>query len=92
VYAAALHQNDDSRSVHTTLYFADADEQRTTSHDVLSLEILDDDLNTQLEELTQSTDAPIREALGIFEIARYFGRYTALAAQHPRLLTPTLEI
>jgi len=59
VYAAALHQNDDSRSVHTTLYFADADEQRTTSHDVLSLEILDDDLNTQLEELTQSTDAPI---------------------------------
>ena len=54
VYAAALHQNDDSRTVHTTLYFADADERRTTTHDMLSLDILGDDLNTQLEELTQS--------------------------------------
>jgi len=52
VYAAALHQNDDSRTVHTTLYFADADEHRTTTHDMLSLDLLNDDLNTQLERLT----------------------------------------
>jgi len=59
VYAAALHQNDDSRTVHTTLYFADADEHRTTTHDMLSLDILDDDLNTQLEGLTQSDTAAV---------------------------------
>jgi ATP-dependent helicase/nuclease subunit A len=59
VYAAALHQNDDSRTVHTTLYFADADEHRTTTHDMLSLDILDDDLNTQLEGLTQSDSAAV---------------------------------
>jgi len=60
VYAAALHQNDDSRTVHTTLYFADADEHRTTTHDMLSLDILGDDLNTQLEGLTQSDGAAVR--------------------------------
>jgi len=59
VYAAALYQNDDSRIVHTTLYFADADEHRTTTHDMLSLDILDDDLNTQLEGLTQSDTAAV---------------------------------
>ncbi|WP_121823306.1 UvrD-helicase domain-containing protein [Halostella salina] len=60
VYAAALYQNDDSRIVHTTLYFADADEHRTTTHDMLSLDILGDDLNTQLEGLTQSDGAAVR--------------------------------
>ena len=60
VYAAALHQNDDSRIVHTTLYFADADGHRTTTHDMLSLDILGDDLNTQLEGLTQSDGAAVR--------------------------------
>jgi ATP-dependent helicase/nuclease subunit A len=59
VYAAALYQNDDSRTVHTTLYFADADEQRTSTHDILSLDILGDDLNTQLDEVTQSASAPV---------------------------------
>ncbi|MDR5673623.1 UvrD-helicase domain-containing protein [Halalkaliarchaeum sp. AArc-GB] len=61
VYVAALHQNDDSRIVHTTLYFADADEHRTTTHDMLSLDILGEDLNTQLEGLTQSDGAAVRE-------------------------------
>jgi len=57
-YAAALHQNDHSRIVQTTLYFADADEKRTTSHDELSLDILGDDMNSQLDELTTSSEVP----------------------------------
>jgi len=64
VYAAALHQNDDSRRVHTTLYFADADEHRITTHDMLSLDILGDDLNTQLKELTQSDGAAVPGSSG----------------------------
>jgi ATP-dependent helicase/nuclease subunit A len=59
VYAAALHQSDDSRTVHTTLYFADADEHRTTTHDMLSLDILGDDLNTRLGGLTQSAGTAV---------------------------------
>lgn len=59
VYAAALHQNDDSRTIHTTLYVADADEQRTTTHDVLDLDILCDDLNIQFEEVTWSAVAVV---------------------------------
>ncbi|MBC9987869.1 helicase [Haloferax sp. AS1] len=62
VYAAALHQNDDSRTVHTTLYFADADEYRTTTHDMLSLDILGDDLDTRLGELTQSAGTAVPES------------------------------
>jgi ATP-dependent helicase/nuclease subunit A len=62
VYAAALHQNDGSRTVHTTLYFADADEYRTTTHDMLSLDILGDDLDTRLGELTQSAGTAVPES------------------------------
>lgn len=64
VYSAALYQNDDSRTVHTTLYFADADEHRTTTHDMLSLDILGDDLNTRLEDLTQSAGAAVLGSQG----------------------------
>lgn len=57
MYVAALHQNDDSRTVRTTLYFADADEFRTTTHDMLSLDILN------LQAIQEYTRERIREAI-----------------------------
>lgn len=50
-YAAALYQNDDSRTVQTTLYFPDADKQRTPIYDTSIL----DNLNAKFNKLVLST-------------------------------------
>ena len=51
-YAIAVHQNDPSREVRLTLYFADADVSRTNTLDPMTLDILTDDLDSNLLELT----------------------------------------
>jgi ATP-dependent helicase/nuclease subunit A len=57
-YAAAVHQNDPSKEVHLTLYFADADVSRTNTLDLMTLDILSNDLNSNLLDITgEASDA-----------------------------------
>jgi ATP-dependent helicase/nuclease subunit A len=51
-YAIAVHQNDPSKEVRLTLYFADADVSKTNTLDPMTLDIMSDDLDSNLLELT----------------------------------------
>jgi ATP-dependent helicase/nuclease subunit A len=51
-YAIAVHQNDPSKQVRLTLYFADADVSKTNTLDPMTLDIMSDDLDSKLSELT----------------------------------------
>ena len=51
-YAVAVHQNDPSKEVRVTLYFADADVSKTNTLDPMTLDIMSDDLDSNLLELT----------------------------------------
>jgi ATP-dependent helicase/nuclease subunit A len=51
-YAVAVHQNDPSKEVRLTLYFADADVSKTNTLDPMTLDIMSDDLDSNLLELT----------------------------------------
>jgi ATP-dependent helicase/nuclease subunit A len=62
-YAAAVHQNDSHKEVNLTLYFADADASRTNTFDPMSLDILSEDLDSNLQDVvgraSDSLDEPV---------------------------------
>jgi ATP-dependent helicase/nuclease subunit A len=61
-YAAAVHQNDPRKEVHLTIYFADADVSRTNTFDPMSLDILSDDLDSNLQDFVGRASDSLEES------------------------------